>query len=94
MQFSTIAITLFASLAAAAPGVDITKRQSGLCSSAMDHAQCCDVDANSIANVNCVTPNPAPTSVDNFREVCAYNGQGAYCCPVPVAGDSLLCTAA
>ncbi|CZR67417.1 related to magnaporin protein [Phialocephala subalpina] len=94
MQFSIIAVAFFAGLAAAVPAVDITKRQSGLCSSALDSAQCCDLSVDGIANLNCATPSPAPTSVAAFKSTCAASGQAAYCCILPLAGDALLCTAA
>ncbi|KAE8440432.1 hypothetical protein EG329_007615 [Mollisiaceae sp. DMI_Dod_QoI] len=90
MQFSTIIMSLFAGLAAASP---LEKRQLGLCSSAIDSAQCCDVSVDGIANLNCAAPSPAPTSIANFKTTCAANGQATYCCTLPVAGDALLCDA-
>ncbi len=53
MQFSTVAITLFAALAAASP---LERRQlGGLCGSALDTPQCCDVSVGGLANLNCAS---------------------------------------
>jgi len=50
MQYSSIVITLFASLATASP---LQKPQFGLCSSAFDTAQSCDVCVDDVANLDC-----------------------------------------
>ncbi|APA15871.1 predicted protein [Sclerotinia sclerotiorum 1980 UF-70] len=92
MQFTTATlITLLSALGAASP---LQPRQLGLCSSAIDTAQCCSVSILGVANLNCVSPHVPPTSVESFREICAAHGQQASCCAVPVAGQAVLCTAA
>merc|ERR1711964_156113 len=76
MQFSTVAITLFAALAAASP---LERRQlGGLCGSALDTPQCCDVSVGGLAD---------------FQAECNGQGQAAYCCVLPILGDALVCTA-
>ncbi|KAE9366297.1 hypothetical protein N431DRAFT_430416 [Stipitochalara longipes BDJ] len=89
MQYSTILFTLLASLAAASP---LQERQFGLCSSALDTTQCCDVSVDGVANLNCNSPSPTLTSIEDFNKVCAAKGQAAYCCTLPLAGDGLFCT--
>ncbi|KAN0090097.1 Fungal hydrophobin domain containing protein [Hyaloscypha variabilis] len=90
MQYSSIVITLFASLATASP---LQKPQFGLCSSAFDTAQSCDVCVDDVANLDCDSPSSSPTSIEDFDKVCAAKGQAAYCCTLPSAGDGLLCIA-
>merc|ERR1712093_728569 len=91
MQFSTIAITFFAALAAASP---LERRQlGGLCGSALDPPQCCDVSVGGLANLNCASPISDPASVADFQAECNGQGQSAYCCVLPILGDALVCTA-
>ncbi|KAG4426024.1 hypothetical protein IFR04_000968 [Cadophora malorum] len=91
MQFSTVAITLFAALAAASP---LERRQlGGLCGSALDTPQCCDVSVGGLANLNCASPTSDPASVADFQAECNGQGQAAYCCVLPILGDALVCTA-
>lgn len=53
MQFSTLFLTtLLATLGSASP---FEKRQFGLCSSALDSAECCDVSVDGVANLNCAS---------------------------------------
>ncbi|KAA8569836.1 hypothetical protein MFRU_064g00430 [Monilinia fructicola] len=90
MQFiATTFIAILSAVAAASP----LQSRSGLCSSALDTAQCCDVSVAGVANLNCASPSSTPTSVENFRSICAAGGQQASCCVLPVAGDALVCVA-
>ncbi|KAB8298616.1 hypothetical protein EYC80_000795 [Monilinia laxa] len=90
MQFTTTTlIAIFSAVAAASP----LQPRSSLCSSTVDTAQCCDVSVSGIANVNCASPSSTPTSVEDFRSICAAGGQQASCCLLPVAGQALVCVA-
>ncbi|KAH6663654.1 fungal hydrophobin-domain-containing protein [Halenospora varia] len=89
MQFSTVLITLFASLAAASP---LQERQASLCTSAIDTALCCELDVDGLLDVTCSPPSPRPASVEEFQATCAAAGKGAKCCTLPVLGEALLCT--
>ncbi|PVH71663.1 hypothetical protein DL98DRAFT_596731 [Cadophora sp. DSE1049] len=86
-----MAITLFATLVAASP---LERRQlGGLCGSALDTPQCCDVSVGGLANLNCASPTSDPESVSDFQAECNAQGQAAYCCVLPILGDALVCTA-
>ncbi|KAH8157604.1 hypothetical protein CIB48_g10639 [Xylaria polymorpha] len=53
--------------------------------------QCCATDVLGVADLNCHSPSAAPTSVTNFRDICANGGQRARCCAIPVLGQAVLC---
>lgn len=52
MQFSTVAIALFAGLVAASP-VELNTRQQLVCSGTYSNAQCCATDVLELADLNC-----------------------------------------
>ncbi|KAL2068632.1 hypothetical protein VTL71DRAFT_14969 [Oculimacula yallundae] len=81
MQFSAIILPFLATLAIASP---IAERQlSGLCGSALDTPQCCDVSVAGVANLNCGSPATATTAAE-FKAECNAKGQAAYCCVLPI----------
>jgi hypothetical protein len=51
MQFSTLVVTLFASLVAAAPSLEM--RQGGTVCNQIEHQQCCQADGGKIVDVSC-----------------------------------------
>ncbi|KAI1740164.1 hydrophobin-like protein [Xylaria scruposa] len=53
--------------------------------------QCCATDALGVADLDCHSPSSVPSSVWNFKDVCAAGGQRARCCVVPVLGQDVLC---
>ncbi|KAI0097001.1 hydrophobin-like protein [Nemania sp. FL0031] len=53
--------------------------------------QCCATDVLGVADLNCGSPSAVPSSVGNFRDICADGGERARCCVVPILGQSLLC---
>ncbi|ESZ90224.1 hypothetical protein SBOR_9394 [Sclerotinia borealis F-4128] len=91
MQFTTT--TIFAVLSALVAASPLQPRRSGLCSSALDTALCCDVSVAGVANLNCAAPSTTPTTLATFQAICATGGQQASCCVLPLAGEALLCTA-
>ncbi|PNS21569.1 Peptidyl-prolyl cis-trans isomerase D [Sphaceloma murrayae] len=93
MLFTTIISTLLgaASMAAAAPA-DLTSRQTlPVCLGTYGNAQCCATDVLGLAILDCQTPPQVPTSAENFRDICANEGQQARCCAIPILGQALLC---
>ncbi|KAG6361309.1 hypothetical protein INS49_009534 [Diaporthe citri] len=62
------------------------------CTSAVySQAQCCSADVGNIADLTCASVAPAPSSAEDFRDICATTGQTAMCCTLSVIGVSLLC---
>ncbi|KAI0161312.1 hydrophobin [Xylariaceae sp. FL1272] len=98
MQFSTVFVALFATIAVAAPGGGSGGSGSGgsttpydACSGLYDTLQCCATDVLGVADLDCATPGAVPTSASNFEAICAAQGQRARCCVLPVLGQDVLC---
>ncbi|KAI1124218.1 hydrophobin-like protein [Nemania abortiva] len=53
--------------------------------------QCCGTDVLGVADLDCHSPAALPSSVTNFRDICADGGERARCCVLPVLGQSVLC---
>ncbi|KAH6643598.1 fungal hydrophobin-domain-containing protein [Boeremia exigua] len=85
MQYLTIL-----ALAAAAFAAPLEERQAGLCASGTP--QCCATDVLGIAVLNCAAPNPSPTGINDFIDVCAAGGQQAKCCLLPILDQALICS--
>ncbi|KAF2228311.1 fungal hydrophobin-domain-containing protein [Elsinoe ampelina] len=93
MLFTTVVSTLLgaASVAVAAPA-ELTSRQAfPVCLGTYGNAQCCATDVLGLAILDCQQPPQVPTSAENFRDICAAEGQQARCCALPVLGQALLC---
>ncbi|KAJ9620925.1 hypothetical protein H2203_007511 [Taxawa tesnikishii (nom. ined.)] len=95
MRFSTIltGLTLGASSALASAIPALSERQTAVCTGSEPSAVCCATDVLGLADLNCATPPTAPTSVDDFRSICAAIGQQARCCLLPVLEQALVCSA-
>jgi hypothetical protein len=82
MQFTAFILAAFAGLAAAGP---IQERQLGLCSSALDTAQCCDLSVDGVLVLNCESrtstslhrpfqsPSNKSTSTSELNQANFYN---------------------
>ncbi|KAF4548402.1 Fungal hydrophobin-like protein 1 [Elsinoe fawcettii] len=93
MLFTTIITTLLgaASVAVAAPA-ELSPRQAlPVCLGTYGNAQCCATDVLGVAILDCTQPPQVPTSAENFRDICAAEGQQARCCALPILGQALLC---
>ncbi|CZS93981.1 related to magnaporin protein [Rhynchosporium agropyri] len=91
MQFSILTISLLAMFVVASP-MEI-RQLGGLCGSALDTPQCCDVSVGGIADLKCATPSNNPQTVADFKKECTAQGQDASCCVLPMLGNALVCTA-
>ncbi|KAI1358293.1 hydrophobin-like protein [Xylaria arbuscula] len=86
MQFSLIA------LASVFAVVSATGGSSPVCPSGLYSVpQCCATDVLGVADLNCASPSAVPSSVTNFRDICAAGGNRARCCVIPVLGQDVLC---
>ncbi|KAI7773344.1 hypothetical protein LA080_011202 [Diaporthe eres] len=99
MQFSTLLISLMASLAIAVPtggggggdGGGGSTPYTACTSLLYSQAQCCSADVGGVADLTCASVAPIPTSPDSFKDICAESGQTAMCCTATVVGVSLVC---
>ncbi|RYO86676.1 hypothetical protein DL764_008970 [Monosporascus ibericus] len=94
MYFATFIATLLAGTAMAIPAaVDARNPSTNYdpCSGLYDSAQCCATDVLGIADLDCASPPDVPKSANDFRKICANEGQRARCCVLPVAGQGVLC---
>ncbi|KAJ4152820.1 hypothetical protein LMH87_009340 [Akanthomyces muscarius] len=55
-------------------------------------AQCCDLNAFSLAGIGCVAMKGNVSTTFEFQGYCAKEGKGASCCTIPLAGVDLLCS--
>ncbi|KAK7716389.1 hypothetical protein SLS64_003543 [Diaporthe eres] len=103
MQLSTLLISLMASLAIAVPtggggdggggggGGGGSTPYAACTSLVYSQAQCCSADVGGVADLTCASVAPAPSSAENFKDICAESGQTAMCCTLTVVGVSLVC---
>ncbi|KAK4071001.1 fungal hydrophobin [Trichoderma aggressivum f. europaeum] len=54
-------------------------------------AQCCSANVLGLVNLDCVSPNKVPHSIDDFKEICADMGKQATCCTLGLLGLGVLC---
>ncbi|KAI0518272.1 hydrophobin precursor [Xylaria bambusicola] len=99
MQFTTVFVTLLATAVMANP----VKRTGGgggggspapyvACPPGLySNPQCCSVDVEGVADLDCASPTSTPSSAASFQSICAKGGQQAACCVVPVLGQAVLC---
>ncbi|KDR66706.1 hypothetical protein GALMADRAFT_37265, partial [Galerina marginata CBS 339.88] len=81
MRF-TLITAITASVAVAVAGPTLENRQSRLCSSSTaPNPVCCATSILGAADLDCASPpNPLPTDIPGFNNVCAAAGQRARCC--------------
>ncbi|KAI0202563.1 fungal hydrophobin [Astrocystis sublimbata] len=98
MQFSTVFVALFASIAMAGPvqqtataEVYNTDGSYAACSGLYSTLQCCATDVLGVADLDCATPGGVPSSPKDFQGICAKGGQRARCCVLPILGQDVLC---
>ncbi|KAK2033083.1 hydrophobin-like protein [Colletotrichum zoysiae] len=97
MQFSVALVALFASVTIAAP----TGGEDGgspapyfPCAQTLYSQElCCAADVGGILGVDCVTPSSDPKSAEDFKKICAKEGQQPRCCTLPLLGLAVLCQA-
>ncbi|RAH84952.1 hypothetical protein BO86DRAFT_396587 [Aspergillus japonicus CBS 114.51] len=53
--------------------------------------QCCGSDVLGLLDLNCTTPNPAPSDQTDFKDICSKAGKSAKCCVLPIASQDVLC---
>ncbi|KAK3984446.1 hydrophobin 2 [Cladorrhinum sp. PSN332] len=81
-------------LLAAAIQSGIGFAQQSVCRASLySNPQCCGGALLGVAALDCGNPTSA-ASLALFRASCANVGKTAYCCAIPVAGQSLLCAEA
>ncbi|KDR66742.1 hypothetical protein GALMADRAFT_33917, partial [Galerina marginata CBS 339.88] len=63
---------------------ELESRQSRLCpASTAPNPLCCATDVLGVANLDCASPpNPIPSDIPSFNNICAANGQRSRCCLV------------
>ncbi|KAM0804283.1 fungal hydrophobin-domain-containing protein [Usnea florida] len=96
MHFTTttiIAILATTSFTTATPALtgDAKRNNPVLCSGADSSPNCCAVNVLGVVDLQCANPPYQPTSIDNFKQICAAIGQEAQCCTLDAAGQALLC---
>ncbi|KAI1330751.1 Cerato-ulmin hydrophobin family [Xylariaceae sp. FL0255] len=90
MQFTTLLVATFASIAVANP-VDARGFYKPCTDALYSQPQCCATDVLGVADLDCATPTSVPTSPSDFAAICAKSGDTARCCVIPVLGQSVLC---
>ncbi|KAL6701152.1 fungal hydrophobin domain-containing protein [Trichoderma pleuroticola] len=94
MKFS--AITLFASLAIAAPATEATDglaHSDGPCSGGVTNniPKCCGAGLLDLLYLDCETPNEVPSILNPLDAICARIGLSAKCCTIGIADLGVLC---
>ncbi|KAI1862741.1 hypothetical protein JX265_007180 [Neoarthrinium moseri] len=94
MQFSTITVALFSTIAIAAPsGLDERQATTYMpCRNGLyTNPQCCATDVSGIADLDCANPPLTPVDPNNFSAICALIGQRARCCALTILDIGVLC---
>ncbi|KAJ9603432.1 hypothetical protein H2200_012210 [Cladophialophora chaetospira] len=98
MHFSAVVIALAGAttvLASPMPGKSmlVDRQAVDVCTGTSNSAVCCATDVLGVADLDCAPPPTAPTSVDDFTDICAAIGQRARCCLLPILEQGLICSA-
>ncbi|KAK4214311.1 fungal hydrophobin [Rhypophila decipiens] len=93
MQFTIAAFVAILAQTALALPAQVEERQVPYvpCSGLYGTSQCCATDVLGLADLDCGNPSAAPTSADNFSEICSAIGQRARCCVLPLLDQGILC---